>query len=215
MAEPTCAVLVEQAGETAASPGAVRVARLISVRHGVIALIALALVGLLALLGITMARRQGQSGPFAGFGVNTVGKAAQVLVRPAPDFTLQLFDGTTFRLSEQRGRVVVVNYWASWCPPCRQEAPALEAAWKAWRERGVLFVGLNVWDTEGNAQAFLRDFGISYPNGPDRGGRILIEYGVTGIPETFFIDREGILFRRWIGPLNERQMQALIEELLE
>src|SRR5262249_49931851 len=152
-------------------------------------LIGLVVLGLLALLGYGLLRHQG--GSFAGIAVNAVGQAAPLRVRPAPDFALPLFDGGSFRLSEQRGRVVLINYWASWCPPCRDEAPTLEAAWRAYRDRGVVLVGLDVWDSETDARAFLKEFGVTYPNGPDASGEILIDYGVTGVPETYFVDRSG------------------------
>jgi len=176
------------------------------------AVITAAALALLALLGYGLLRQQG--GSLAGVAVNAVGRAAPLRVRPAPDFTLPLFDGGTFRLSEQRGRVVVVNYWASWCPPCREEAAALEATWRAYRDRGVLLVGVNVWDAEPDARAFLRTFRVSYPNGPDDGS-ITIEYGLTGNPETYFVNRNGQLARRWIGPLTESQIAAFVEELLK
>ena len=183
------------------------------VQYVVAALIALVALGLLALLGYGMLRRQ--SGGFAGFAVNTVGQSVAIAPRPATDFSLQLFDGRPFRLSEQRGSVVVVNYWASWCPPCREEARTLEAASRRYRDQGVLFVGVDVWDAERDALAFLREFSVTYPNGPDSTGAILIEYGVTGIPETYFVDRWGRLVRRWIGPIDVRQLGEAIEPLLD
>ena len=183
------------------------------VQYVVAALIALVALGLLALLGYGMLRRQ--SGGFAGFAVNTVGQSVALAPRPASDFSLQLFDGRPFRLSEQRGSVVVVNYWASWCPPCREEARTLEAASRRYRDQGVLFVGVDVWDAERDALAFLREFSVTYPNGPDSTGAILIEYGVTGIPETYFVDRWGRLVRRWIGPIDARQLGEAIEPLLD
>jgi cytochrome c biogenesis protein CcmG/thiol:disulfide interchange protein DsbE len=143
-----------------------------------------------------------------------VGRAAELKVRPAADFSLQQFDGGTFRLSEQRGKVVVVNFWSSWCVPCRQEAPELESAWQRYRDRGVAFLGVDIWDAEADARAFLREYRVSYPNGPDPNGAVTIEYGVTGIPETYFIDREGQLVRRWIGPLSRSQLAGFIDELL-
>ncbi len=132
--------------------------------------------------------------------------------RPASDFSIQLFSGGTFSLAEQRGKVVLVNFWASWCPPCREEAPVLERAWRAYKDKGVVLVGVDVWDTEADARAFMKEFGITYPNGPDPNGEIAIEYGLTGVPETWFIDREGRLVRRWTGALTDRQISTFIEE---
>ena len=132
--------------------------------------------------------------------------------RPASDFSIQLFSGGFFRLADQRGKVVLVNFWASWCPPCREEAPALERAWQANKDKGVVLVGVDVWDTDTDARSFLRDFGITYPTGPDPNGEIAIDYGLTGVPETWFIDREGKLVRRWTGALTDQQISAFIEE---
>lgn len=134
--------------------------------------------------------------------------------RVATDFTISLFAGGTFRLAEQRGKVVVVNFWASWCPPCKEEAPVLERVWRAYQDKGVVFVGIDVWDTEADARAFMERYGITYPNGPDPTGEIAVEYGVTGLPETWVLDREGKLVRRWIGALNDRLLTAFIEEAL-
>lgn len=178
-------------------------------------LLAFGVVAILALLGLFalgMVRKQG--GSFAGFSVNTVGRSAELNVRPAADFTLQRFDGGSFRLSEQRGKVVAINFWSSWCVPCRQEAPELEGAWQAYRDRGVVFLGVDIWDTEADARAFLREFGVTYPNAPDQSGGVTVEYGVTGIPETYFVDRDGRLVRRWIGPLTAAQLAGFLDELL-
>jgi cytochrome c biogenesis protein CcmG/thiol:disulfide interchange protein DsbE len=90
---------------------------------------------------------------------------------PAPDFTLSLFDGGQITLGDLRGQVVVLNVWASWCPPCRDEAPVLERAWRAYRDRGVTFVGVDYMDTEPAALAYIAEFDITYPNGPDLGSR--------------------------------------------
>ena len=97
--------------------------------HVIVAVVSLALLALLVLLSYGVALRQG--GTFAGFSVNTVGRDAPINVRPASDFELLLFDGETFQLSDYQGQVVVINFWSSWCPPCPQEAPALEATWRA------------------------------------------------------------------------------------
>ncbi len=131
----------------------------------------------------------------------------------APDFTLPRFDGGVFPLREGDGRVIVITFWASWCVPCRREASRFAAA-AAYRDRGVVFVGVNIQDNETDARASLAEFGLAYPNGPDRDGAIAAAYGVSGIPATFFIDRCGQLRRRWLGERTERQLAAAIEELL-
>lgn len=135
--------------------------------------------------------------------------------RPAADFTLPLFDGGELTLSSLKGQPVVINFWASWCPPCREEAPVLERVWRLYEERGVTFIGVDIQDTEEDARAFIREFDITYPNGRDLKGRITIDYGVGGIPVTFFIDREGLIASRWVGSLNEDLLVARIVELLK
>jgi cytochrome c biogenesis protein CcmG, thiol:disulfide interchange protein DsbE len=134
--------------------------------------------------------------------------------RLAPDFTLTLMDGSALRLADLRGKAVFLNFWASWCPPCRVEAPALEAAWRRYRERDVVFLGVNIQDTDENARRFLSEFAITYPNGIDRGSRIAIDYGVWGLPETFFIDREGRITYKHVGALGEATVAVKLEEAL-
>ncbi len=172
--------------------------------------VAVALLGLLAMLGYGLARQQG----VGGLAINATGQIGRVRPGSAPDFAIPLYDGPTFRLSEQRGKVVVVNFWASWCPPCREEAPVLERAWRRYRDRQVVFVGLDLWDSEKDGRAFIRQFGITYPNGPDAKGVAAIDYGLTGLPETFFIRPDGTVARHWIGPLTDAQINAFIEEAL-
>ncbi len=132
----------------------------------------------------------------------------------APDFTFTLLDGREVTFSSLRGKPVVLNFWASWCPPCREEAPTLEKVWKAYQEKGVKFLGVDIQDTKEGAQGFIQRFGITYPNGQDTTTRIATSYGITGIPETFFIARDGRIARHWIGPIEEARLRAFVEELL-
>lgn len=139
---------------------------------------------------------------------------AQPVGQPAPDFSLTLYDGKSLSLADLRGKTVVLNFWASWCDPCREEAPALERVWKRYQERGVLFVGVDIWDSESDGQAFIKRFGLTYFNGPDPSGNIGKRYGVTGVPETFVIDKDGKVARKFIGAVTERQLAASIEDVL-
>jgi len=135
-----------------------------------------------------------------------------IIGRPAPGFALTLFDGRAVRLEDFRGKVVFINFWASWCPPCRAEAPSLEAMWRRLREDGVLFLGVNTQDEEERARAFLEEFGISFPNGRDPGGRIAIDYGVWGLPEAFIVDPAGRITYKHIGTLGTALLAAKIDE---
>ena len=135
--------------------------------------------------------------------------------REAPDFRLELFREGEVTLSQQRGKVVVINFWSSTCPPCRTEARDLEAAWREYRDRDVLFIGANIQDGAEPARRFLDEFGVTYPNGRDEGGRIAIDYGVVGIPVTFVVDVEGTVARRWVGEIDVDRLTAWIDELLE
>ncbi len=133
---------------------------------------------------------------------------------PAADFTLPLFSGGEFTLSSLKGKPVVINFWASWCPPCRVEAPILEKVWQLYKDEGVTFVGVDIQDTEEDARAFIQKFGITYPNAKDASGRVTIDYGVSGIPVTFFVNREGLIVSRWVGAINETLLVARVEEIL-
>jgi cytochrome c biogenesis protein CcmG/thiol:disulfide interchange protein DsbE len=142
---------------------------------------------------------------------------------PAPGFELRvLADGHPGPLSvawrraaaegrvalrELRGTPLVVNFWASWCDPCRVEAPVLERGWRAARQRGVLFVGLNQLDTREDALAFTRQFGHDFPSVRDPGNATARRWSVTGIPETFFISRDGRVVGHVIGTVTAQQLQ--------
>ena len=161
-------------------------------------LVGAVLVVFLALLGLKLKRAQ----------------AGRVTSGPAPDFSLNLFDGSSFRLSAQRGKVVMVDFWASWCIPCRDEAPLLEHLWQVYHDQDVAFVGVAYADTDDDSRAFLKEFGITYPNGPDLGTRISQSYGITGVPEKYFVDKCGQVRQVVIGPVPEAQLRHPIDALL-
>src|SRR6184192_4298203 len=106
-----------------------------------------------------------------------------LVARQAPSFTLTLFDGKVVRLADFRGKAVLVNFWASWCVPCRAEAGALESAWQKYKDRGVVFLGVNIQDKEEDARAFMKEFGITYLNGRDASGKIAVDYGCGAFPK--------------------------------
>ena len=139
------------------------------------------------------------------------------------DFELQLFSGYEYagqpqvRLEELRGNVLLINFWASWCKPCEQEAAGLRSAWAHYKDRGdVLFIGIDYVDTEPEARGYLKKFGITFPNGPDVGTRISQMFRINGVPETYFVDRDGILRFVQVGPFSsEDQIRGIIDPLLE
>jgi cytochrome c biogenesis protein CcmG/thiol:disulfide interchange protein DsbE len=164
-----------------------------------VALVVAALVGLLA---------------FGLLNKGEEGSGSSMLNREAPDFALSLFNGGTFTLSENRNQPVVMNIWASWCEPCWEEASVLEGSWRSFRDQGVIFVGVNVMDSRGDAEAFLKQFDVTYPNGPDESD-IYLRYRATGTPETFFIDRDGVIVERFMGPLDADHLSTSVEDLLK
>jgi cytochrome c biogenesis protein CcmG/thiol:disulfide interchange protein DsbE len=140
----------------------------------------------------------------------------------APELALKLFDeyrgghpSDTLTLSELKGQGVVLNFWASWCKPCEEEAAALEAAWREYKDQGVVFVGVDYLDQDPAAKRYLEKFDITYPNGADLASKISKRYTIRGVPETFFIDPQGnIVGCRKIGPLGEAELRQRIEAIL-
>jgi cytochrome c biogenesis protein CcmG/thiol:disulfide interchange protein DsbE len=124
----------------------------------------------------------------------------------APAWTLERLDGRgELSLESLRGRAVVLNFWASWCGPCKDEAPLLQEASERWAERGVAFVGIDVKDFRGDARDFIARYGVTYPNVYDGKGSTIGRYGVTGYPETYFIDAKGRVRWRIAGPVEDAE----------
>jgi cytochrome c biogenesis protein CcmG, thiol:disulfide interchange protein DsbE len=170
-------------------------------------IVVFAILGLLGLLGYSLLNQGGNGDTKAPF------------TKPPP-FTLKLFEGyewngkSVISPAEIKDKPLVVNFWASWCVPCRDEAPVLEKLWRDYSAKGVVFLGVAFQDSRENALAFLKQYGVSYPNGPDVTGEIAIEYGTTGIPETWFIGADGKVKRKYIRPLTEPVLRKYLDELL-
>ncbi len=144
---------------------------------------------------------------------------------PAPGFSLEFIErvplppplvnavsaaGADGRLSleEVRGTPVVINFWASWCSPCKDEAPALEQTWKRWGPRGVLFVGIDMQDLRDDARRFVRDQNVTYPMVRDPDREVATDYGATGIPETYFVTGSGRVVGHVVGVVSEEQLES-------
>jgi cytochrome c biogenesis protein CcmG, thiol:disulfide interchange protein DsbE len=138
----------------------------------------------------------------------------------APGFEMRFYDGyhwdekAVAHLDDMQGQIVVLNFWASWCVECRLEADLLEQAWRDYRDQGVVFVGIAYVDTEQHANQYLEEFGITYPNAPDLRIAISRQYKITGVPETFFIDRDGRIVRHIIGPVQPAVLTSLLNSML-
>ncbi|MEI7630840.1 MAG: TlpA disulfide reductase family protein, partial [Actinomycetes bacterium] len=139
--------------------------------------------------------------------------------QPAPALTGPTLDGGTFDLGMAKGQVVLINVWASWCGPCRAEAPALEAAWLKFAEEDVQFIGLNTRDSPKSAGAFANRFKVTYPSLIDTDGQLQLLFRDTlppqAIPSTLIIDRQGRVAARALGTVSESSLRALIEPLLK
>ncbi len=150
-----------------------------------------------------------------GFHTNPRDIPSPLVGRAASAFALQTLAGNPISLDALRGKVVIVNFWASWCfPACYEEAPALERGWRAYRDRGVVLLGINIQDKREAALKFVRDMDLSFPNAQDLTGRVSIDYGVYGVPETFFIDKRGRIRFKQTGGVTDQIYRTHVERLL-
>jgi len=151
-----------------------------------------------------------------GFGRDPRAVPDVIVGKRAPDFALPVAGGSGLvRLDALRGHVVVVNFWASWCAACVQEQGALVAAWQRYSGSGVVFLGPLFQDRASDALTFEERFGGGWPVLVDPGGRTALNYGVSGVPETFFIDRDGLVVSKQPGPIGYTAISAEIERLLD
>jgi cytochrome c biogenesis protein CcmG/thiol:disulfide interchange protein DsbE len=174
----------------------------------------LVVAGVLFLATVELRNRAGTQG--GAFSVADYRARPEVVDAPAPDFELPLLEGAgSLRLSSLRGRVVVLNFWASWCSPCRLEAPDLQAAWEDYRHRGVRFVGVDELDDRFAARGFVREFKITYPSVFDPSGSLADDYGFIGLPATFVIDARGTVRYRFQGFVDGETLRTSLDEVLD
>lgn len=177
-------------------------------------LLALAAAVVFAGLNLGVTLKGGAGGP------ESTEAAPSLAGKPAPDFRLPTLEpyraewGETLALEDFLSeRPLVVNFWASWCVPCRREAPLLEAAWQRHRGR-VQFIGVNFQDQEAEALKFIEEFGQSFPSGADPRGEVGVAFGLFGVPTTYFIRPDGMIRAQKVGELSEEELDAYLKELL-
>ena len=167
---------------------------------------------LVALLAWASARSPGNP---VGVAVNDQPGRVAVAARPAPPFSLDRLDGgATISNESLRGRVVMLDFWSSWCPPCRQEAPVLQQVYREYAAMPVEFVGVALWDDPGEVLRHIDRYQVGYPNAIDGNGVVAIDFGVLGIPEKFFLDRRGQLVHKYIGPMDPDTLRDILDGLL-
>ncbi len=134
---------------------------------------------------------------------------------PAPDFTLQTLDGESVSLSDYRGKLVMINFWASWCPPCNSEMPDLQRYYEQHQDEDFIILGVNYQDTPDKVQAFIEKYGVTFPILLDSDGRIANLFGVQGLPTSFFVDKEGNVLGYQPGPVTKEMLEDGITPLLQ
>lgn len=152
-----------------------------------------------------------------GFGMTRDPRSipSPLVANPAPDFHLAQLDAAdSVTLSDLRGQVIIINFWASWCLACREEHPALVRAWQRYQQSGVTLIGIIYQDTRANARRYLDEYGGGWPQLVDQNARVAIDFGVYGVPETFFIAPDGRIAHKHVGPVNKDLIDSWIGRLL-
>ncbi len=152
----------------------------------------------------------------AGQAVST-DPVSPIVGHSAPNFTVTTWNGNVgqvLKLSDFAGKPVVVNFFGSWCAECAEEQPVMNAAWQKYQSQGVQFIGIAFWDKQQTATTYLQQQSVTYPCGPDPSGTAVVDYAVTGAPETAFISRSGVVVSKFIGPIDDGSLDSSIQALL-
>ena len=172
----------------------------------------LPLGGLLALLAWAAVAQDGSPG---GLITNTESAPAAVRQGPAPAFHLEpLGGGPPLELASLAGSVVMLDFWSSWCAPCRAEAPVLAQVYREYAGEQVEFVGIAIWDSAGDVARHIRRYGLDYPNAIDARGTVAVDYGVRGIPEKYFLSPEGEVIAKYVGPTTAEVLRSILDQIL-
>ena len=138
----------------------------------------------------------------------------ELVGKKAPSFVAPKVGGQLVSLENYKNKPLVLNFWASWCPPCRDETPGMERIWRKYEDQGVVILGINVQDGEKEAQRYISEFGVTFSNALDLDGSITVDYGVTGLPVTFFIDNDSVVTGRWVGSISEDRLDNWVSNLI-
>ena len=138
----------------------------------------------------------------------------ELVGKKAPSFVAPKVGGQLVSLENYKNKPLVLNFWASWCPPCRDETPGMERIWRKYEDQGVGILGINVQDGEKEAERYISEFGVTFSNALDLDGSITVDYGVTGLPVTFFIDNDSVVKGRWVGSISEDRLDNWVSNLI-
>jgi len=184
-------------------------------RRALVTLLLVGLAGLVLLAAMTELLARDREGSSAGITVANFRAVAESDGRRAPAFTLPSLDGSDIHLSERPGQVIVLNFWASWCAPCRVEASDLQGVWDRYRDRGVRFIGVDYLDDDASGRAFVDEFAVTYPSAVDQAGSLASEYEVIGVPTTFVISPDGTIVFRFTGRIDAAVLSRALDDVLD
>lgn len=179
------------------------------------ALFCLAMAPVAALVGLLAWAAVQSGGNPGGLGVNATPGEEAASGRRAPAFAITTLDGgRVYDNAALRGEYALIDFWSSWCPPCRAEAPDLAAVYEEYEDAPVEFLGVAIWDQTRDVLAHVERYGVGYPNAMDADGDMVVAFGVRGIPEKYILDREGRIVRKLTGPISRERLREILDDLL-